>query len=152
MENATKALIIAGTILISLLLISIAVYVFNNYAGFAIENQERQAAQDKIQFNTQFEKYVEKDLTIHDVVTIANLAKDYNEKNQLEDKNKIKIYLGTTECKDNKDWIEELKKPENSKYKYKIGYYSNSKNVGIKYDNYGIVSEVHITVYVKEPI
>lgn len=138
MENATKALIMAGTVLISLLLISLAVYLFSNYSDFATKTQEKQAIQEKIQFNTRFEKYVEKDLTLQDVVTIANLAREFNEK--YED-SKIKIYINNRLYNDNYDWTEELKEATDNNLKtlYIIKNYND-----IKYDDNRIIEKIYI--------
>lgn len=91
MENATKALIIAGAVLIGIILLSIGVALWRNYANFSKENAQSTRAQQLEEFNVKFRKYEynsqatkedEKNyITAQDVRTIANLAKDYNEKN-----------------------------------------------------------------------
>ena len=79
MENASKALIMAAGVLIGLLIISIAIFLFLNFSETSSTLHE-QIRQDQIsQFNTQFSKYVESDATIYDVVTVINIAKDNNE-------------------------------------------------------------------------
>lgn len=57
MENASKALIIAGAILISIILISIGIMVVQS-AGVIVEGGKTQLdAQQKQMFNSQFENY-----------------------------------------------------------------------------------------------
>ena len=56
MENASKALIIAGAILLSILIISLGIMVYNNakntVGSASLDKQEIQT------FNSDFEKYV----------------------------------------------------------------------------------------------
>lgn len=90
MENATKALIIAGTILIAVLLLSVGVYLFLHYSNFSYNIDEDKKQQRMVEYNTKFEKYEDKKLTAQDVLTIVNLAKDYNERH---DYDIIGVYL-----------------------------------------------------------
>ena len=57
MENASKALIIAGSILISILLISVGILVFNSTSG--LQNRAKQSSDTMAisSFNAQFESY-----------------------------------------------------------------------------------------------
>ena len=78
MENASKALLMAGGILIGVLILALMVTLFisardlfNNYE----ETKETEAIQ---QFNVNFTQYLGRDLTIHEVVTICNFAKKHN--------------------------------------------------------------------------
>lgn len=82
MENATKALIMAAAVLIGVMILSLAVYLFM-YLGSYAEGVENQNRENQIsQFNSQFLSYQGKEgLTIYDVITIANMAKDYNKAN-----------------------------------------------------------------------
>lgn len=92
MENAAKALLMAGGILIGVLLITLAVAIFSGVGTFSDEVNTN--IQNKViyEFNAQFEIYNKrKDLTAQDIVTIINLANDYNKK--VEDENlSIKVY------------------------------------------------------------
>lgn len=80
MENASKALIMAGGLLISLMVASLLVYVFSNFGEHAREvtsgiNERHQTAA-----NEEFLRYEGSlDNTIYDVVTAANNARDNNE-------------------------------------------------------------------------
>ena len=55
MENASKALIIAGAILLSILIIALGIYVFNMAKSATDTNQLDTAAKNT--FNAQFEQY-----------------------------------------------------------------------------------------------
>ena len=82
MENASKALIIAGTILIGVMLLTIMVQLFIAAGDFSKRYDDERAEQEKQKVNSQFEQYLGRhDLTIHDVITAYNLAKEYNEVN-----------------------------------------------------------------------
>ena len=79
MENASKALIMAAGTLIGVLIISLAVYLFTSFGTTSAEVNSRNARQQLVQFNTQYTSYIGRtDLTIYNVVTIANSAKENN--------------------------------------------------------------------------
>ncbi len=58
MENATKALIIAGTVLISILLISVGIMVFNSASDPINQSQNSSEAQAIQMFNESFNQYL----------------------------------------------------------------------------------------------
>ena len=79
MENASKALLMAGGVLIGLLIITLAVYLFTSFGTTSAEVNKKNQEQQLVQFNTQYTTYLGRtDLTIYDVVTVANKAKDHN--------------------------------------------------------------------------
>lgn len=79
MENASKALIMAASVLIGILLLSLLTYMFVSFAMSSAEIH-KENDQDRLnQFNSQFTSYVGKEgVTIYDVVTVANLATESN--------------------------------------------------------------------------
>lgn len=79
MENASKALLMAASVLIGLLIISLAVYLFITF-GTQSAQMHRQIDENRLgEFNSQFTSYEGKDgLTIYDVITVANLATENN--------------------------------------------------------------------------
>ena len=84
MEDASKALLMAAGILIGILIISLAVYLFRSVAGFSNEYDETQITKELSMYNNKFEKYEGRsNLTIHDIVSVKNLAEEY-EKNYNE--------------------------------------------------------------------
>lgn len=84
MENASKALLMAGGVLIGLLIISLGVYLFTNFGGTAGQIQANIDENQLAQFNSQFTSYVGRDnVTIHDVVSMAKLATQNNQSYQL---------------------------------------------------------------------
>jgi len=80
MENASKALIMAGTILISIMVISLGVYIINMFGEYTAGQEQERANRQIAEFNAQFLKYEGRtDITAQDIVTVANLAKANND-------------------------------------------------------------------------
>lgn len=79
MENASKALLMAAGVLIGLMILSLAVFLFANFGAASAEAHRQNEANQINKFNSQFTKYVGRtDITIHDIVTVANLARSNN--------------------------------------------------------------------------
>lgn len=100
MENASKALIMAASILLGLMIVSVGVVLFKSFGGFSREITTEIEKRQIAEFNAQFQKYEGKifnnetgqnetiKLTTHDIVTIANLAQKNNNQYELEEKSK----------------------------------------------------------------
>ena len=73
----------AAAILISVIILSLGVYLFIYFSDYAKGVNDDVKANQVAQFNSQFLSFEGKELTIYDVITLANLAKDYNESNEL---------------------------------------------------------------------
>ncbi len=94
MENASKALIMAGSVLIGVLLLSLIAYIFMQYGSQSASIYD-EIEQNKIAaFNAQFLKYYGTTVnsegkqqqilcTAHDLVSLSNLAKYNNEEQEL---------------------------------------------------------------------
>lgn len=79
MENATQALIMAAGILIGVLILSLAVYLYADFGAAATQVQTQVEANRLVQFNTQYTVFVSRtDTTIYDIVSIANRAIENN--------------------------------------------------------------------------
>ena len=79
MENASNALLIAAGVLIGIMILSIAVFLFVNFSSISRDAQSTITANQLQEFNAKFSIYENrKDLTIYDVITVANLAKQNN--------------------------------------------------------------------------
>ena len=83
MENASKALLIAAGVLIGIMILSIAVYLAVTFGQTAAEVNEEIRVNQVAQFNSQFTKYDGAQVTIHDIITMANIARTNNEEYQL---------------------------------------------------------------------
>ena len=80
MENASKALIMAGGVLIGVLVISLAVYLFVSFGQTSAEINDENSQKQLIQFNSKFTSYEgKKNLTIYDAITVAGYANENNE-------------------------------------------------------------------------
>ena len=96
MENASKALLMAAGVLIGILIMLLAVYLFISFGSTSADIHEKVHINQINNFNSQFTMYEGKeDITIHDVVSVAKLAKEINLKNEktISDKNYIKVFL-----------------------------------------------------------
>lgn len=63
MENASKALLIAGAILIAILLIGIGMLIFGNIGGFTEQATQQTDAMQIDMFNRQFQQYAGKNVS-----------------------------------------------------------------------------------------
>ena len=82
MENASKALIMAGAVLLGVLILTVTVALFRSLGSSSAVIMEEIENARIAEFNNQFLKYygLEEGITAHDIVTIINLANDYNKK------------------------------------------------------------------------
>lgn len=79
MENASKALMFAGTILITLMVISAVVFMYRDLTSVKRQESENQKVEEISEFNKSFESY-EKDLKGAQIFSLANKITDYNTK------------------------------------------------------------------------
>ncbi len=89
MENASKALLMAAGVLIGVLILTLAVYLFATFGATSAELHKQQATDRLNEFNSQFTSYEEKNkngLTIYDFITVASLATENNKYYDLPDK------------------------------------------------------------------
>lgn len=85
MENASKALIMAAEVLIGILVISLMVYLFATFGSNSAKINKQLEDNKLAEFNSKYDKYVNKDdVTIYDVITVTNLAKENNKYYELE--------------------------------------------------------------------
>lgn len=80
MENASKALLIAGGILILIILVSLILIVRNNVTNFYASQDELQMTTDRAKFNEQFTRYNRDDVEGYELVSLVNKVVDYNER------------------------------------------------------------------------
>lgn len=79
MENASKALIMAAGVLIGILIISLAVYLFIDFGANSKEIHAQIEEQQLSEYNAQYTIYDGRsDIKIYDIITLANLAKQNN--------------------------------------------------------------------------
>lgn len=81
MENASKALLIAGEVLIAMLVASMMVLLFSTMSSYADEHAEQRRLQEVEAFNANVLQYAKaKECTAQDIVSLVNFAREVNEK------------------------------------------------------------------------
>lgn len=90
MENASKALIIAGAILLSILIIGLGMMVFNNAKNALTSANLDQEQIDA--FNSKFESYIGTNKRGTDIRTLCDTVKSSN---AADEENAIKITYGS---------------------------------------------------------
>ena len=78
MENASKALIMAGGILIGLLILTLMITLFMSSSELTNTYQRTKQTEEVQQFNVNFIKYIGRNLTIHEAITISNFSVENN--------------------------------------------------------------------------
>jgi len=98
MENASKALIIAGEILLALLVLSAAVYLIIAMRNVTDTYQNTMSEQEVTKFNMYFTKYDARedgdqkgDILIQEIVSAMQYAQEFN--NEKNPNNPIKVYI-----------------------------------------------------------
>ena len=89
MENASKALIIAGAILISILIISLGVIIYQQAAG--VINNNSMSELEVTQFNEPFEAYVGKNVRGANVNALISKVTSSNSTYQGDDSKMVTI-------------------------------------------------------------
>ena len=77
MENASKALIMAASVILGIMIITFSVFIFGIFKDYNAKNTSQIEEKEDSRFNSEFFKYYEngKDVlkvTPHDIVSIAN--------------------------------------------------------------------------------
>ena len=148
MENASKALIMAASVLVGVMILSIVVYLFYTYGQYSAETYKKMEDAQIAQFNSQFLKYygstgLDQDepiqCTIHDIISLANLAKQNNISNDVDN-------------------VKEYEQKENTYYiaidignKTNIQNYSNAAQIDLIKNNSTVIEPngIAVTKYYK---
>ncbi|MBR0350883.1 MAG: hypothetical protein IJH76_03580 [Clostridia bacterium] len=121
MENASKALLMAAGVLIGIIILSWAVYLYTTYRSSA-DTVQKQIELGQIQdFNNKYLKYDgQTNLTIYDINTVINMANDNNHYYGLtepqEDNYFISVYLGNSRIDNSSDFQTAIKGISNGNY------------------------------------
>lgn len=78
MENASKALIMAGSVLIALMIIGALLLMFNNLSTYQGSDTQTTREAQVIEFNNQYETYNRKNVRGSDLYSLLNRVVDYN--------------------------------------------------------------------------
>lgn len=98
MENASKALIIAGGILLAMMILALMVYLGTSITDMAESEDKRTLAEQTEEFNKSYLSYNKSRVYGTDVITVVNKAIDYNRKLDTDDEEyfiNIKLNLKT---------------------------------------------------------
>lgn len=125
MENAVKALLIASGVLIGVLILSLGSILYSSLSSYTEEVHESIERNELDKFNVQFTAYIreadeEEYLTIQDIVTVANIAFENNQKHNVnvdsagENSYYVQVLLGEKNIEDGQ--AEELLEGNFNKY------------------------------------
>lgn len=139
MENASKALLIAGGVLIAILLLTLFSYLFRQMASSTSNIYENLEKHEITEFNQQFLNYEgrgveigKSPLKVQDVASLINLAQD--SKNSFKYGVKVEIRLNGVDIastQNSKDW---LKNNINTDVQYKcVSVHTNSDTLLVDY-------------------
>ncbi len=78
MENASKALIMAASVLIAIVIIGALVLMFNNLNNYQQVNTQGNRDAQVVEFNNQYETYNRKNVRGSDLYSLLNRVVDYN--------------------------------------------------------------------------
>ena len=85
MENASKALIMAGSVLIALIVIGAFILMLTNLNDYQEKNDTTLQQQQIVEFNNQFSTYDRTGLRGTDMLSLMNRIIDYNSRKTTED-------------------------------------------------------------------
>lgn len=103
MENASKALLMAGSVILSLIIISSVVIMYNNLRTSQAEVDNVKDVQDITKENEKFLAFEKSFMYGSELLSLANLIEDYNERNTDTGKTQMVAYVQfVEEIKDSK--------------------------------------------------
>ena len=78
MENASKALMIAGGVLIAIIMLAIGVTLYSMYSNQSKEFTQMIETTEVQKFNSKFDVYYGRtDVTAQEIISVVNLSKEY---------------------------------------------------------------------------
>lgn len=80
MENASKALIMAGGMLLAILIVSLLVYAWSLFSKYQSSQDDLADIEDTAKFNEQFTNYQRDNVKGYDILSLANKVTDYNDR------------------------------------------------------------------------
>lgn len=96
MENASKALLIAGAILVCILLIGVGMLVFQSIGGTVDESMKQVSAQEKNAFNSQFQSYEGDRVSGSKVRALLNIVRSNNTEINNDDEDPKYVHVDPT--------------------------------------------------------
>lgn len=93
MDNASKALLMVGGVLIALLTLSLLVVMFGNINIMADAQEKKRETQELQKWNAEWESYNKRIMYGSDVLTIVNKAADINNQYMEQPEYQIKVKI-----------------------------------------------------------
>ncbi len=78
MENASKAIIMAGSVLLTIAMVSLLIFGWNKFSAYYSSDDDLADIDDLTKFNLQFTNYERDDVHGYELVSLANKVYDYN--------------------------------------------------------------------------
>lgn len=78
MENSSKALLMAGGVLLALLVLSLLVLGYNSLTGYMSSDSENRKVEQLTKFNSEYEAYARTGVRGNELLTLMNKIIDYN--------------------------------------------------------------------------
>lgn len=152
MENASKALLMAAGVLIGILILSLAVFLFMDFGSTSKGIYGEVESNQLTQYNAQYTVYSGRnDITIYEIVSIINLAKqnneDYGDYTSFENEYKVLVLVnGTSYTDKDSNKIQELLEENNTvDGTGEIEKTFSCKSNSIEYHNNGRVKKISFT-------
>lgn len=138
MENASKALIIAGGVFIAIVILVIGVELFVGYRKVAENYDYTMTLSEIAKINKEFTKYEGRtNITIQEIVTAARIAQNYNEKYGYGEKIiSVKRNGRSLQEETNENFAKLIKDNLEETYECSITYYEGPN------ENAGLVKEI----------
>ena len=150
LENASKALLMAGAVLIGILVLSLIAYLFIYFGNQSKDFRDTIDQKQLTKFNAQYTIYDGKsNLTIYDVVTVINIAFENNMKHMLDSNYNTEYFISVKldnveKAKPDPTDNDTVKKHANvineiiqenrdNKYRCSVGFYQNGKVSNVKF-------------------
>ena len=149
MENAAKALVIAGGILLAIMTISVLIYMVGSISRMAQAQDEKKELEQLTAFNNEYEAYNKRVMYGAEVISVVNKAIVHNEKMLASDTTNpyyINIYIQTNQ--EFKTTYEKIYYDgDDLKYDdvnfFAIDSWAQSKFQGKNFDSIGFIADNH---------
>lgn len=140
MENASKALIMAGGIFLAIALITFGVYTYSSLNKLAKSQDEKTEQQQLVDFNKSYEAYNKSIMYGTDLITVMNKANDNNEMYDNDEIYRITITFKLKEIGIYAYNQETRKRDKKNDLKFDVEYdnvnYTNFKNNDDMFDDF----------------
>ena len=133
MENASKALIIAGAILLAILIIGLGIFIYRQAANTVSDTGMDQLSIQ--QFNGQFENYIKTNVSASNVRALLDTVSSNNATSETKVTVKWKINMPTDVVEDSLVTKDQL----SSAVKYKVTDNSNTSKTGL-------ITEIYVSI------